>query len=124
MKPGGPLQRRTELKASRPLRRKSEMERSGRLRQQSKKRQGQNRVRRTVAKDTFGDQPLCFVPGCTRWADDVHEPLTRGRGGSVTDPLNMAPICRPHHREITDEQPAWAYGVGLLAHSWDRGDSA
>jgi hypothetical protein len=36
----------------------------------------------------------------------------------------MAPLCRPHHTEITDEQPEWAYVLGLLAHSWDGGDAA
>ncbi|WP_262403460.1 hypothetical protein, partial [Actinomadura sp. CNU-125] len=71
-----------------------------------------------------GDAPTCAVPDCGRPADDVHEPLTRARGGSIIDPANMAPLCRPHHTEITDEQPAWAYDLGLLVHSWDGGDAA
>jgi hypothetical protein len=89
------------------------------MRAQSKKRQRENRQRRKVVRETFGDQPMCAVPACARWADDVHEPLTRGRGGSIVDPANMAPLCRPHHTEITDHQPAWAYELKLLAHSWE-----
>lgn len=130
MKPGKPLQRRTELKATKPLERRSELNRggqlnrTGRLRAQSPKRQAENRVRRKVIHATFGDQPTCIAPGCTRWADDVHEPLTRARGGSITDPDNMTPLCRPHHDEVTFTEPAWAYELGLLRHSWDRGDAA
>lgn len=127
------MMRRTELKATKGLMRRtrlerrtelhngSQLDRSTGLRPQSKKRQAENRERRKVVKATFGGQPMCIAPGCTRWADDVHEPLTRARGGSITDAANMAPLCRPHHDEITFTEPAWAYEVGLLVHSWDRG---
>lgn len=100
MKRGAPLKRRTGL------------------RWQSKKRQAENRQRRQIAHQTFGDHPVCAVPRCGQWAWDAHEPLTRGRGGSIVDPANMAPLCRPHHTEITDTEPAWAYDLGLLKHSW------
>lgn len=106
------------MKRGAPLKRGSQLGRTGRLRQQSKKRQAENRQRRQVVTDTFGDRPPCTVPACVRPADDVHEPLTRGRGGSIVDPANMAPLCRPHHTEITDTEPAWAYELGLLKHSW------
>ena len=95
-----------------PLRRRG-------LRSQSKKRQAENRLRRQVVAETFGERPPCAVPSCSRWADDVHEPLTRGRGGSIVDPANMVPLCRPHHDEITFTEPRWAYDLGLLVHSWD-----
>lgn len=93
------------------------MRRTG-LRSQSRKRRAANRVRRQVVKAAFGDQPACAVPSCGRWADDVHEPLTRARGGSIVDPANMAPLCRGHHDEITFTEPSWAYDLGLLKHSW------
>lgn len=89
------------------------------MRAQSKKRQRENRQRRKVIAETFPERPPCAVPACVRWADDVHEPLTRGRGGSITDPANMAALCRPHHDEITFTEPAWAYELGLLKHSWE-----
>ena len=86
----------------------------------------------------FPERPLCVVydasqrtPGpipdevisrCGRWADDVHEPLTRARGGSITDPDNAFPLCRPHHDEVTfrpESELQWAYDLGILIHSWD-----
>lgn len=113
MKPGGPLQRRTELaRGSGPARRTP-------LARVSKKRAAENRERRKVVDVLFPETPSCVVPGCPRFADDVHEPLMRSRGGSITDPENMQPLCRPHHDEITDTQPAWAYALGLLHHTWD-----
>lgn len=131
MKTRKPLQRRTRLTTTKPLERTTQLRSSTGLarvtplRPVSKKRQAENRERRTVVHATFGDAPTCAVPGCGRLADDVHEPLTRARGGSITDPSNMAPLCRPCHTEITDQQPAWAYALGLLAHSWDDpGDAA
>lgn len=94
------------------------------LKAQSNKRRRENRVRRKVAHETFGDQPVCGRPGCGQWADDVHEPLTRARGGSITDPDNMIPLCRFHNDQIAAEEPAWAYEFGLLKHSWDRDGAA
>lgn len=94
-----------------------------RLRAQSKKRQAENRVRKQVAYATFGTDPLCYRPGCNQPAWDCHEPLTRGRGGSITDPENMAPLCRGCHDELEDEPP-WAYDIGLLIHSWDKDGAA
>lgn len=92
----------------------------------SAKRAAANRVRSAVAKSKAnGERPLCVGPGPAHWADDWHEPATRGRMGgrlygpdSITDPENMQPICRAHHREVTNEEPAWAYDIGLLRHSW------
>lgn len=130
MRRGKPLARRTRLTAATRLERKTPLEgtaglaRVTPLRAVSSKRRKANQVRRDAVYATFGDAPGCVVPGCWRLADDVHEPLTRGRGGSITDPTNMAPLCRPHHTEITDTEPAWAYELGLLIHSWGGGDAA
>jgi hypothetical protein len=87
----------------------------------SKKRQRENRERNAMLRSMFPEPEnvMCVVPGCCNRADDPHEPLTRARGGSITDPTNIAPLCRPHHREITDTEPEWAYALGLLKHSWD-----
>lgn len=49
---------------------------------------------------------------CYRRADDAHELVSRARGGSITDRENIVPLCREHHRYVT-EHPAWAEAVGL-----------
>lgn len=104
---------------SEPMARGTELERRTGLCSMSPKRRRENRVRRQVAESTFGLSPVCAVPGCGQWADDVHEPLTRARGGSIVDPANMAPLCRFHNGQLADEEPAWAYDLGLLKHSWE-----
>jgi hypothetical protein len=111
------LQRRSGLKRQ-PLKRYTP------LRPVSAKRRAENRVRRANATEAFGQTPPCAVPWCTRLADDAHEMLSRARGGSITDMANVAPLCRPHHTEITDDEPDWAYELGLLVHSWDGGSAA
>lgn len=124
-----PLKRHTPLTARKRLERRASLTTGTPLARVtpiapvSKKRRAENRTRRNVAYATFGDAPACAAPGCGRLADDVHEPLTRARGGSITDPANMVPLCRPCHTEIT-LGPAWAYDLGLLVHSWDGGDAA
>jgi hypothetical protein len=84
----------------------------------SKKRAAQIRERRAMLQARYPGITLCEVPYCNRVADDAHEPLTRARGGSITDPGNVRAICRPHHRELTDEEPEWGYLLGFLVHSW------
>lgn len=131
MKRGNPPKRRTQLKAGKQIERKTPMPRgeglkksgnlarSAPLPKQSKKRQQENRERRAMKNAMFPDgQPRCIVPWCERLAEDLHEPLTRARQGSITDPDNAVPTCRGHNGELTEE-PAWAYELELLVHSWD-----
>ena len=40
--------------------------------------------------------PLCFTRSV-----DVHEKLTRARGGALDDPDNLMAVCRPCHDWIT-----------------------
>ncbi|MEV4247013.1 hypothetical protein AB0J63_26815 [Streptosporangium canum] len=116
-----PLKRGTKGLKRTPLARgESRLSRTTPIRQQSTRRQRENRERRAMVRTLWPDmQPGCVVLDCGRLADDVHEPLTRARGGSITDPANAQPVCRPHHDEITFTEPAWAYEQGLLVHSWD-----
>ena len=107
-----------------PLNSNTGLRRITEIRRVSKKRQKENRLRSKVVRALFPERPHCAVPGCVRLADDVHEPLMRSRGGSITQPENLKPLCRPCHTYITDEQPDWAYELGLLIHSWDGGDCA
>lgn len=86
----------------------------------SAKRAVENRQRRKMADERWPDgPPKCAVPNCHRLADDLHEVLSRARGGSITDPTNTVPLCRGCHTVITDTEPEWAYELGLLRHSWD-----
>lgn len=106
-----------------PLARGTGIARGFSLRQVSVKRAAENRQRRKMITRMFPDgQPPCAVPWCGDWADDLHEPLTRARGGSITDPGNAVPLCRTHHDVITfrpESELQWAYDLGLLVHSWD-----
>lgn len=56
---------------------------------------------------------------CKVRAADAHEVLTRARGGSITDPANIIPVCRPCHRLITTE-PALADALELTRPSEPR----
>lgn len=129
MRRGQPRARRTRLTARKGLTRRTELTtttelaRVTPLRPMSARRRAENRERREIAHATFGDAPLCAIPGCGRLADDVHEPLTRARGGSITDPSNMVPLCRDCH-DVVQRGPQWAYDLGLMVHSWDGGDAA
>lgn len=119
MKRSAPLRRGGSLKRYTPLEGGAPLVRHTRIRQVSAKRQRENRERRAMANEMFPDgRPLCVVPWCGDLADDLHEPLTRARLGSITDPYNAVPTCRDHNDELTKE-PAWGYELSLLVHSWD-----
>lgn len=57
---------------------------------------------------------LCEIDGCSNLGTDMHEILTRARGGSATDPVNILLVCRACHRWI-HEHPAEALRLGYLA---------
>ena len=115
-------QRSVMLARGKGLERGAGPERRTPLRAVSLKRQAENRLRRKVVVELFPERPMCAKPGCVRFADDVHEPLTRARGGSITDPENMAPLCRECHDKVTfkpESELSWTYDLRLLIHSWD-----
>lgn len=100
------------------------------IRPVSKKRAAENRERRAMADRLWPDRREgtvmcgCGRDECHRLADDLHEPLTRARGGSIIDEANAIPLARVCHDEIT-LGPEWAYTSGLLKHSWNAdGDDA
>lgn len=124
LRPGGPLKRTKGLapgtglaRGDKPLATGTGLARTTGIRPVSAQQAAENRRRRKMIAARFPDRPLCAVPWCVRWADDIHEILTRARGGSITDEANTVPVCRPCHDEITNEAP-WAYEIGLLEHSW------
>src|ERR1035438_1328174 len=104
-----PLRARTPLAKSAPARGKP-------LRQVSKKRAKENRVRAAVIAGLYPERPRCDC-GCGRLADDVHEILSRARGGSITDGANFAGVAPVCHNATTDEAP-FGYELGLSVHSW------
>lgn len=56
---------------------------------------------------------------CGGRATTVHEPLSRGRGGSIVDPDNAMAACIPCN-EAASANPDEAVRRGVLRHSWDR----
>jgi len=98
-----------------------------RLRPVSDKRRAENRQRRDMVTVLYPERPKCSVPWCPSLADDLHEPLLRSRGGSITSPENACPLCRPHHDQVTfapESELQWAYDLKILVHSWDRDGAA
>lgn len=79
------------------------------------------RERVPLVRDLLTRYPLCWavIEGvCTGYAVDVHEIVTRARGGSITDPANCRTVCRACHDWITDH-PTEAAALGLVRWSWD-----
>lgn len=93
-----------------------------RINQTSKKRAQQNKERDFVRKVILKERgALCeaMIPAtCTYVGTDLHEILTRARGGSITDPENILLLCRGCHDFITRE-PAWAKEHGFVI-SWSH----
>lgn len=95
--------------------------RSGRLPAASSKRKKAMSARKKMLAEFYTG--IC--EGAKRVPDvrcggplDPHEPLTRARGGSITEPENLMWICRNHH-DWAHAHPLQAHKVGLLRHSWD-----
>lgn len=97
------------------------------LRPMSKKRAKENRERRQILHDRYGQNPRCVgceplarlgvtsaTTGCTGWASDGHEIVRRSRGGSITDPDNVLPLGRGCHDYVTLHDDV-AVAAGLSA---------
>ena len=113
-------------RAGPPLASVTELQRGGPLSPVSDNRRRENTERRAmITVLTGGERPLCAVwelrqpDWCTRWADDAHEPLTRARGGLITDPGNVVFVCRACHDVLTftpESRPGGLDAAGLLRH--------
>lgn len=88
------------------------------LRPRSKKTAARYVQRRRLVAELLERFPTCQVPWCNWPSTDIHEPLTRARGGSILDPDNAKAVCRMHH-DLIHLEPGWAYELGFLVHSWD-----
>lgn len=94
------------------------------MRHRSKKMEAKYRQRRPIVKRMFDEQPLCAR--CQlRYAVDPHEPLSRGRGGSITDEDNIVPLCRECHDWIGDnpleaEAEGWLLPSRMPIREWEQ----
>lgn len=117
MKRGQPLNRSGELK------RKALLKGTTRMKPRSKRRVRDmvDRVELVVAM--LREHPTCQARVLCRGARavDVHERLTRARGGKITDPVqsHAITVCRLCHDWITRE-PARATVLRLMLPSWHR----
>ncbi len=115
-----PLRRRT------PLHRGGWLARRTPLRSVSPKRAKVQRQRREMVREELARRELCEAGAkirfgghrslCAGLAVDLHEPLTRARGGSILDPANTVAVCRSCHDWI-HAFPDAATRLGLLRYS-------
>lgn len=88
------------------------------MRFRSKKREAIYRKRRPLVEQLLAERPICERCG-TNPSTEIHEVVTRARGGSILDPANLRALCRACHRWVT-EHPAKSHEEGFMAHSWER----
>lgn len=86
------------------------------MRARSKKQAALYVTRRKLVAEFLMERPVCERCQQAR-SDDVHELLSRARGGSISDESNLAALCRPCHREVT-ENPAQAALDGWVRSRW------
>jgi hypothetical protein len=60
---------------------------------------------------------------CTGWSVDIHEVLSRARGGAIVpsdglDPRDAIACCRSCHSYV-EAHPAWARANGWMRFSWE-----
>jgi hypothetical protein len=125
-----PLNRYTPLQRGGPLKRKTK------LKPVSAKRAAITGARRQLVKEQLALREHCEAgftirrwredeygasyadeldetQPCLKRATDIHEPLTRGRGGDILDPENTLALCRVCHDWI-HANPLAATELGLL----------
>jgi hypothetical protein len=73
--------------------------------------------RRLVAR-MLGETPICERCSAER-ATEIHEVLTRARGGSIVDEKNCRAVCHGCHMHIT-QHPAESLAEGWIRSSWDQ----
>jgi len=113
-----PLTRRTRLAAMSKKRRRVQSERRSMVARELARRPACEagpiiRSWRRVRFDPAQADRLDAGWGCLGYATELHEPLTRARGGSILDPTNTVAICR-HCHEWIHSSPTAATAVGLL----------
>jgi 5-methylcytosine-specific restriction protein A len=74
------------------------------------------RQRRPLVAAILEERPVCERCHAAR-SEDVHELLSRARGGSILDESNLAALCRKCHSWITTH-PTEATAEGWLRSRW------
>ena len=88
------------------------------MRARSKKMSKIYVTRRKLVAEILEEHPIC--QRCqSRQATEVHEILSRARGGSILDKSNCAALCHQCHFWITTH-PVQAKAEGWLKNSWDK----
>lgn len=82
------------------------------MRFRSRKQEALYRQRRTLVARLLTERPVCERCFSAR-STDVHELLSRARGGSILEEDNLACLCRPCHSWVTTN-PAAATAEGWL----------
>jgi len=123
VKRSGPPKRRTPLRSSSQLSSSQHSLNRQPLRATSKRKQAElaarRRIRPLIEERDGGCVAAMRVRHVACWHPpgvplDMHEVVTRGRGGSATDPANIILVCRAHHDWIGGHGPE-AEALGLLA---------
>jgi hypothetical protein len=122
-----PLKRKTPLKAaSGPLEARKPLPRGKGLAPRSARRTREYAEpggRRDLVRAMLTEFPVCQVRWACRGARavDVHERLTRARGGSILDPVqaHMVTACRACH-DLIGREVAAATARRMLLPSWHR----
>ena len=104
--------KRSPLKTYRPLYQRTPLRRTHGLRNRSRKMEAVYEVRRELVERLLEERPLCQRCQMAR-SRDVHEVVTRGRGGSITDEGNCVCLCRDYHDWVHDH-PTMATAEGWL----------
>lgn len=118
--------RRAVVERTKQLTRSTSLRRSSWMRRKSPKGAARAAVRSDLVARILDDRPLCeaclaivsvdSAHECGGFAVDVHEPLTRGRGGDHLDEMNTVTVCRRAHDWIHDH-PREAKTLDLLRSS-------
>lgn len=104
------------------------------MRHRSKKNEERYKLRRPLVARLLSERPWCEAcPVFARHDEkvtyrrlpsvDVHELVSRGRGGSILDESNCICVCRQCHSRI-GRYPALAESLGLLLPSWASEEDA
>lgn len=91
------------MKRGKPPQRRARLERRTSLRNRSPRRVRVMVQRRHLVEDLLTLYPRCVahLPGCTVRAVDVHEVVSRARGGDLLDERVCITLCRRCHDAVT-----------------------
>jgi 5-methylcytosine-specific restriction endonuclease McrA len=88
------------------------------MRFRSKKMAKKYIERRKLVGEMLEEFPLCERCGI-KPSSEVHEVISRARGGDILDKTNCRALCHACHFWITTN-PAEATKTGWLKNSWDK----